>query len=94
MWDRHTKAGREDGEKIILKARRNGVVDKWGQYGEVRALQTAREGANRERSLISNEPWGEAREQGQEGKRHSLSCNSKELSVSLNSGYTGGLCPC
>lgn len=38
-----------------------------GQMGsdrEVRALQTAGEGANSERSLISNEPWGESRGKG------------------------------
>lgn len=52
LWDRHRKAGREDGGKILLKARRNGgVVGKWVQDGEVRALQTAGEGANGERDL-------------------------------------------
>lgn len=65
-----------------------------GSDGEVRALQTARKGANSERSLISNEPWGEGREQGQGGQRYSLSCGSKVLSVSLKSRYSGGLCPC
>lgn len=34
LLKRHRKAGREDGGKIILKARRNGgVVGKWGQMG-------------------------------------------------------------
>lgn len=65
-----------------------------GSDGEVRALQTAREGANGKISLISNEPCGEGREQGQGVQRHSLACSSKALSISLNSGYTGGLYPC
>lgn len=34
LWDRHRKPSREDGGKIILKARRNGsVADKWDQMG-------------------------------------------------------------
>lgn len=34
LWDRHRKADREDGGKIIQRARRNGgVAGKWGQMG-------------------------------------------------------------
>lgn len=50
-----------------------------GSDGDVRALQTAREEASGERSLISNEHWGEGREQGQGGQRHSLGYGSKAL---------------
>lgn len=64
-----------------------------GSDGDVRALQTAREEASGERSLISNEHWGEGREQGQAGAK-TFTGLRLQSTASLNSGYIEGLYPC